>query len=64
MFSEERREMSEQKPVPIGATTSAMALDAHPLAISAAARLLGLDAGDWSIIIIGLAFSCLLLTLL
>lgn len=38
-------------------------LTAAPLAMAASGRLLGLDAGDWSMMVLGLALSGFLLVL-
>lgn len=40
-----------------------MALRASPLAATAAGRLLGLDAGDWSMVLLGLVLTAVVLAL-
>lgn len=47
--------------IPAGAEKRAIGLAAGLLAMAAPRRLLGLDAGDWSMILVGLVLSGLLL---
>ncbi len=54
--------MGIQKTVPVAFRKSGVATGTAPLAITVA-RLFGLDAGDWSMILLGLALSGLLLAL-
>jgi hypothetical protein len=52
--------MRERKTVPVAFGQSGVATDTASVAITVA-RLFGLDAGDWSMILLGLALSGLLL---
>jgi hypothetical protein len=52
--------MAERKTVPMAFSQSGVATDTASVAITVA-RLFGLDAGDWSMILLGLALSALLL---
>jgi hypothetical protein len=52
--------MAEQKTVPVAFRKLGLATGTAPLATTVA-RLLGLDAGDWSMILLGLAVSALVL---
>lgn len=54
--------MGEGQTVPVAFEKSRVATGAAPFAITAA-RFFGLDAGDWSLIFVGLAISGLLLAL-
>lgn len=54
--------MGEQKTMPVTFRKSESAIGTAPLAITVA-QLFGLDAGDWSMIFLGLALSGLLLVL-
>jgi hypothetical protein len=54
--------MGKQKTVPVAFKMSGVATDTASVAITVA-RLFGLDAGDWSMILLGLALSALLLML-
>ena len=54
--------MGLQKTVPVAFKKSGVATGTAPLAITVA-RLFGLDAGDWSMIFIGLGLTALLLVL-
>jgi hypothetical protein len=54
--------MSEEKTVSVAFRKSGVATEVAPHAI-AIARLFGLDAGDWSMILLGLALAALLLAL-
>ena len=54
--------MGVQKTVPVAFKKSGVATGTAPFAITVA-RLFGLDAGDWSMIFLGLALSALLLAL-
>ena len=54
--------MGVRKTVPVALEKSGVATGAAPLYITAA-RFFGLDAGDWSMIFVGLALSGLLLAL-
>jgi hypothetical protein len=54
--------MGKQKMVPVAFRKSGVATDGASVAITVA-RLFGLDAGDWSMILLGLALSALLLVL-
>jgi hypothetical protein len=54
--------MGEQKTVPVAFRKSGVATGTAPLAITVG-RLFGLDAGDWSMILFGVAMSALLLAL-
>ena len=54
--------MGIQKTVPVAFGKSGVATATAPLAITVA-RLFGLDTGDWSMILLGLALSSLLLAL-
>ena len=54
--------MGEQKTVPVAFRKSGVVTDTASVAITAP-RLFGLDAGDWSMILLGLALSALLLVL-
>ena len=54
--------MGMQKSVPVALGKSGLATGTTPLAITVA-RLFGLDTGDWSMILLGLALSGLLLAL-
>ena len=51
-----------QKTVPVAFRKSGVVTDTASVAITAP-RLFGLDAGDWSMILLGLALSALLLVL-
>lgn len=53
--------MSAQ-PLPIAEKRSRVAR--APVAVSATSRLLGLNIGDWSLMVVGLALTCLLLLIL
>ncbi len=52
--------MGEGQTVPVGFEKSGVATGAAPFAITAA-RFFGLDAGDWSLIFVGLVLSGLFL---
>jgi hypothetical protein len=54
--------MGDERTVPVVFRKSGVTTDTAPLAITVA-RLFGLDAGDWSMILLGLALSALLLVL-
>jgi hypothetical protein len=54
--------MGIKKTAPVAFRKSGVATGTAPLAITAA-RFFGLDAGDWSMIFLGLALSALLLAL-
>jgi hypothetical protein len=54
--------MGELKTVPVALKKSGVATDTASVAITVT-RLFGLDAGDWSMILLGLALSALLLVL-
>lgn len=54
--------MRAQESAPPAVKNQDIALDAAPLA-TAAGRLFGLDAGDWSMVLLGLLLSGLLLAL-
>ena len=52
--------MRKRKTVPVVFSQSGVATDAASVAITVT-RLFGLDAGDWSMILLGLALSAVLL---
>jgi hypothetical protein len=54
--------MGEQKTVPVAFKKSGVATDTAFVAIRMA-RLFGLDAGDWSMILLGVALSAFILVL-
>jgi hypothetical protein len=54
--------MREKKTMSVAVRKSGLATGTTPLSI-AVTRLFGLDAGDWSMILLGLALSALLLAL-
>jgi hypothetical protein len=54
--------VGEQKTEPVTFRKSGIATGTAPL-VSTLARLFGLDAGDWAMILLGLALSGLLLVL-
>ena len=54
--------MNEQKMMPVAFRKSGLATGTAPLAITAS-QIFGLDAGDWSVILFGLALSALMLVL-
>jgi hypothetical protein len=56
--------MRRQEMVPTACNNAAMTLSARPSGLTVAGRLLGLDAGDWSMVLLGLLLSGLLLTVI
>jgi hypothetical protein len=56
--------MRRQETVPAASNNSAMTVGAQPFGLTAAGRLLGLDAGDWSMVLLGFVLSGLLLVLI
>jgi hypothetical protein len=59
-----RVKMSRRETVPAAVENGTMGLaGVAPLAMTESGRLLGLDAGDWSMILLGLVLSVLLLAL-
>jgi len=55
--------MKRRETVTAAFKNGAIGLRPAPLAMTAAGRLLGLNAGDWSIIVLGLLLSGLLMAL-
>jgi hypothetical protein len=55
--------MRRQETVPTAFNSSATTLNVRPFGLMAAGRLLGLDAGDWSMVLLGFVLSGLLLAL-
>jgi hypothetical protein len=55
--------MRRQEMMPT-ACNNAATLSARPSGLTVAGRLLGLDAGDWSMVLLGLLLSGLLLTVI
>ena len=55
--------MGEPKTVPVAFRKPEVAAGTSPLAITVA-RLFGLDAGDWSLILLGLALSAVVFAIL
>jgi hypothetical protein len=49
--------------IPAAVKKRPLGLPAAPLAMAARGRLLGLDAGDWSMLLLGVIVSSLLLAL-
>lgn len=55
--------MKLQQVVPVAVKKSGIASGMGSFAVTAPGRLFGLDAGDWSMILVGLALSAALLAL-
>lgn len=55
--------MKLQQMVPVDFKKSGVTSGSGSFAVTAPGRLFGLDAGDWSMILLGLALSALLLAL-
>jgi hypothetical protein len=56
--------MTRNETMPVDFRNAAMRLRAAPLAMAATVRLFGLNAGDWSMLVLGLVLSGLLLALI